>query len=71
VEEGFTFDIGDSDDTTLSIGSYTELLDEGEGLGTAAIKAHCNQSEFIYDLIFTLDSEADFIRADMENLVRK
>ncbi len=69
VTDVFTFDIGDG--SSLEEGSYTLLEQEGTSLGTASVKAFCNQTNFEYDLVFTLDSEADFIRADIENLVRK
>ena len=67
VNDEFTFDLG-NEGSDLDNNSYTELIDEGENLGSAVLKAHCNKTNIIYDLIFTLDSEADFVRVNVENL---
>jgi len=69
--DGFEFEVDSTDTTELETGSYTELDNEGNALGSASVTAHCNQTKNIYDLVFTLDSEADFLRVDVENLVKQ
>jgi hypothetical protein len=65
----FSFDIGNG--TALLDGSYTKLDSEVKDGATASLTAHCNQSKNEYDLVFTLDSEADFMKVDLNNRVRR
>lgn len=71
--ETFSFDVGGG--TSLLDGSYTKMEKEGNNLAMATVVAHCNQTidsiNNEYDLVFTLESEADFIKVDLENLVRR
>ncbi|MBI2145412.1 hypothetical protein HYU18_03770 [Candidatus Woesearchaeota archaeon] len=62
----FTFFINQNASTTNGTG-YTELQDAGSGLATATLKAYVNSTLYEYDLLLTLDSKADFIRATIEN----
>jgi len=67
--ENFSFDIGSG--TALLDGSYTNLDSEVKNAATASLTAHCNQTNNEYDLVFSLDSGADFLKVDMKNRVRK
>lgn len=62
----FTFFINQNASSTNGTG-YTELLQAGTGLTSATLKAYVNSSVYEYDLLLTLDSKADFLRAEIEN----
>lgn len=62
----FTFFINQDASTALGIG-YTELLQPGSGRASATVKAFVNSTLYQYDLLLSLDSKADFIRAQIEN----
>lgn len=62
----FTFFINQNASSTTGTG-YTELQDTGTGLASATLKAYVNSSVYDYDLLLTLDSKADFLRAQIEN----
>lgn len=65
----FTFFVNDSN--SLSGNGYTELGSSGSGLTSASVRAHVNNSAMSYDIVMTLDSKADFLRATIENFGRK
>jgi hypothetical protein len=50
---------------------YTELETIGTGITSGVFKAHMNTTSFEYDLVFLLESKADFIKVSIENLVTK
>ncbi|RLE38149.1 hypothetical protein DRJ17_04860 [Candidatus Woesearchaeota archaeon] len=55
-----------NDDGTTGTGNgYIKLLDDGSSLSFARVKAHINSS-IEYDLIFTLQSNADFLQVNVE-----
>jgi type II secretory pathway pseudopilin PulG len=64
VNGGFEFDVGDG--TSCNSGSFTSMQ-EKHNVGSASVMAHINQTH-IYDLVFTLDTDADFVKVDVENL---
>ncbi len=65
----FTFFVNDSN--SLSGNGYTGLEDSGSGLTSASVRAHVNNSAMAYDIVLTLDSKADFLRASIENFGAK
>ncbi len=65
----FTFFVNDSN--SLAGNGYTSLEDAGSGLTSASVRAHVNNSAMAYDIVLTLDSKADFLRAAIENFARK
>ena len=62
----FTFFINQNSSSTTGTG-YTELQQTGSGLASATLKAYVNSTVYEYDLLLTLDSKADFLRAQIEN----
>lgn len=50
---------------------YTSLQNEGTGLGSSVLVAHMNSSTYEYDLKFTLESEADFLKIEVDKLAVK
>ncbi len=62
----FTFFINQNSSSTNGTG-YSELQQTGSGLASATLKAYVNSSVYQYDLLLTLDSKADFLRATIEN----
>ena len=62
----FTFFIDQNASSTNGTG-YTELQQTGSGLASATLKAYVNSTVYEYDLLLTLDSKADFLRAQIEN----
>ncbi len=62
----FTFFINQNASTTNGTG-YNELLQSGTGLASATLKTHVNSTIYDYDLLLSLDSKADFLRATIEN----
>ena len=62
----FTFFINQNASTTYGTG-YTELLQAGTGLTSATLKAFVNSTLYEYSILLTLDSKADFIRAEIED----
>jgi type II secretory pathway pseudopilin PulG len=62
----FTFFINQNASTTNGTG-YTEIIQTGTGLASATLKATVNSSIYEYELHLTLDSKADFLRAEVEN----
>jgi len=65
----FTFYVNDS--SSISGTGYTKMEDIGTGLTTATLRAHVNNTAMKYDLVITLDSKADFFRANIENFKKK
>ena len=66
----FTFFINQNSNSVSGTG-YTELLQTGTGLASATLKAHVNSTLYEYDLLLSLDSKADFLRAQIENFRAK
>ncbi len=62
----FTMFINQNSSSTNGTG-YTELQQTGTGLASASLKAFINSTIYQYDLVLTLDSKSDFIRAAIEN----
>src|SRR3989338_5439554 len=62
----FTFFINQNASTTYGTG-YTELLQAATGLTSATLKAFVNSTLYEYSILLTLDSKADFIRAEIED----
>ena len=66
----FSFFLNQNSSSAVGTG-YTELLQEGNALASATLKAHVNSTIYDYDLLFTLDSKADFLRVEVENLITR
>ncbi len=66
----FTFFINQNSSSTSGMG-YSELQQAGTGLAAATLKAHVNSTFYDYDILLTLDSKADFLRASIENFRMK
>ncbi len=62
----FTFFINQDPSTTNGTG-YNELLQSGTGLASVTLTTHVNSTIYDYDLLLSLDSKADFLRATIEN----
>ncbi|MBI2142813.1 hypothetical protein HYU20_00535 [Candidatus Woesearchaeota archaeon] len=62
----FTFFINQNASSTNGTG-YSELLQSGTGLASATLKTHVNSTIYDYDLLLSIDSKADFLRATIEN----
>ncbi|MBD3313398.1 hypothetical protein GF345_03065 [Candidatus Woesearchaeota archaeon] len=55
------------DDSLIDSDGYSKLLDNGYDLGSASVLFHINQSSGIeHDLIFTLDSRADYLKVNLK-----
>ena len=68
--QNFVFSVAGADDSCYG---PTELLNRGTRQGFATVVAHCSNSVCAgqacrYDLYLTLDSQADFIKANIRNL---
>ncbi|MFH1182624.1 MAG: hypothetical protein V1702_06725 [Candidatus Woesearchaeota archaeon] len=50
---------------------YTELETLGTGLTSGIFTTHMNTTSFEYDIVFTLESKADFLKVSVENLITK
>jgi hypothetical protein len=61
---GFSFDLGNG--TSCDAGSFTSIDETGGSLASASVTARINQSNVLYDLVFTLESEADFIKVEVK-----
>ncbi len=66
----FNFRIGDSENSSIGTG-YTELLDSGESLATSRLLAFVNSTPYSYKIEFTLESNADFLKIDLKDVVVK
>ena len=66
----FTFFINKNASSSVGTG-YTELLQAGSGLAGGTLHAFVNTTIYQYDLMLTLDSKADFLRASIENFREK
>jgi hypothetical protein len=53
------------------VNGYTDLETVGIGLTTGSLRVHMNTSSLEYDLVFALESKADFLKVSIENLVTK
>lgn len=53
-------------DTSASrINGYTALLRKGSGLGKAKLISHVITANYEYDLVFTLESQSDYLEVEM------
>lgn len=66
----FSFFVDGSKETAKGTG-YTSILNTGDNLGFATVVAYMNTSTKRYELHLTLESDADFLIADVKNLVYK
>ncbi len=66
----FSFFINQNASTANGTG-YNELLQTGTGLASATLRTHVNSTIYDYDLLLSLDSKADFLRATIENFKAK
>ena len=66
----FSFFINQNASTANGTG-YNELLQSGTGLASATLRTHVNSTIYDYDLLLSLDSKADFLRATIENFKAK
>ncbi len=53
------------DDANTMIRGYTVLPRTGSGIGKANVLAHVNTTNYEYDIVFTLESQADYLQVDM------
>ncbi len=67
ISGNFNFTIGGNATTAYGNG-YTSLDRTGANIDSASVTAHINSSPYEYDLIFTLDSEADFVKTELKNI---
>jgi len=66
----FTFAIGGDASSSMGTGSTT-LMEEGNYLGSAVLRAEINSTKYNYTLELALDSGADFLTAKVLNLRMK
>ena len=67
-----TFDFMIAGDSTTQNGTgWTELKQAGSSMATGSLVTHMQTSNYDYDLLFTLDSKADFLTVTIENLEAK
>ncbi len=53
------------DTSTSVVNGYTILLREGSDLGKAQVIAHINSTNYEYDIVFTLESHADYLQVEL------
>jgi len=53
------------DDASTVVRGYTILPRTGSGLGKAKVIAHINSTNYEYDTVFTLESQADYLQVDL------
>jgi len=53
------------DTGTTPLRGYTILPRKGSGLGKANVIAHVNSTNYEYDIVFTLESQADYLEIEM------
>lgn len=53
------------DTANTIISGYTYLPRTGANLGKANVLAHINTTNYEYDIVFTLESQADYLQVDM------
>ena len=63
VTPSYAFYILPDTGSTLLRG-YTIMPRTGSGLGRADVIAHLNSSNYEYDVVFTLESQADYLQVD-------
>jgi hypothetical protein len=66
----FSFTIGDDDSSGEGTGK-TSIKETGTNLGFATVVAKVSSDNFEYNLELTLESEADFIRVNVKDLIVK
>ena len=66
----FNFVVGDESSSSYGNG-HTFLKETGTNLAYGSVVAHVNSSLYEYDLELTLESDADFIRVNVKNLIIK
>ena len=64
VSPSYSFFVPPDTSATLLRG-YTVLPRTGSGLGKANVIAHLNSTNYEYDVVFTLESQADYLEAEM------
>jgi len=64
VSPSYSFFVPPDTSSTLLRG-YTILPRSGSDLGKANLIAHVNSTNYEYDIVFTLESQADYIEADL------
>jgi hypothetical protein len=64
----FSFVVNESTSSSNGTG-YTKLENVESGITSGIVRAHINATSFEYDIVFTLESKADFIKASIENFV--
>lgn len=58
------------DNTATNTGNgYTKLLTKGRDLGSASLLAHMNSSSKEYELVFTLESQADYVLVKLQQVM--
>lgn len=67
IPGNFNFTVG-GNSTSSSGNGYTKLDRTGTNIDAASVTAHINSSPYEYDLVFTLDSQADFVRTELKNI---
>ncbi len=65
---GYDFYVNDQTATRAGNG-YTKLVEAGNSMGSGSVIAHINSSEAEYDLTFTLEARADYMRVKVTNLL--
>jgi hypothetical protein len=72
MEGQFRFELNGDNSSTAGIG-YTEMIPVGNNtnLGKAKVIAHMNTNSSYYDLVFTLESYADFLTVNVKNFQPK
>ncbi|MDP2750811.1 MAG: hypothetical protein Q8O89_08325 [Nanoarchaeota archaeon] len=70
VNGAFNFRIGDNENSSIGTG-YTTLLDPASNTATSRIIAFVNSSQFEYKIEYTLESNADFLKIDLKDVVVK
>ncbi len=68
-DPNYNFYVDDNGATNTGSG-YTKLLTKGRDLGSASLLAHMNSSLKEYELVFTLESQADYILVKLQQVVR-
>jgi len=72
-DDGITFDPNynfyvDNNPLSNTGNGYTKLLTKGKDLGSASLLAHMNSTSKEYELIFTLESQADYVLVKLQQV---
>lgn len=68
VNGTFEFRVGNNENSSIGTG-YTQLVDTGTNIGTAKMLAFINSTPYDYKIEFTLESNADFLKIDLKDIV--